>query len=273
MTKGNAYRPTKHERNFLKGAMFKCDQREEVLASVAIDCINASTEANAEVTAVASGNAFSAVMSSQTMVAIAHCAMSATRPRLQSESYEATTSKSSGPPPSQPVPKQLPWNAHHHQESAVCWRAPQAGVWQGGVWQKHRDVWEAPQEAAWRKQKEKTWWEPPPSQPVAKQLPWNAQKQKEKTWWEPPPVPRQDPGSVPQWCSVRRDGETSPPGTPPAKRPPARKALEKIEEATSADDGTACTDDPYMVAGAGPAHAEGNKRRRLTELASTSTRS
>ena len=258
MTKGNSYRPTKHERKFLKGAMFKCDQREELLASVAIDCINASTEANAEVTAVASGNARTAVRASQTVVALA---MNATRPRLQMQSYEATTSKSSGPaPPSQPVPKQLPWpNAHQHQESAVwqgVWRAPQAGVWQAGVWQKHRDVWEAPQEAAWR-------------------------KHKEKTWWEPPPVPRQDPGSVPPGCSVRRDGETSPPGTPPAKPPakslpawpPARKALEKKkDEATSADDGTACTDDPYMVEGAGPVHAE-SKRRRLTELASTSIRS
>ena len=258
MTKGTSYRPTKHERQFLKGAMYKCDQREERLASVAIDCLNSSTHANAELTAVASGNARAAVRASQAVVTLA---MNATRPRLQMQSYEATTSKSSGPaPPSQPVPKQLPW-PNAHQQSAVwqgVWRAPQAGVWQAGVWQKHRDVWEAAQEAAWR-------------------------AEKEKSWWEPPPVPRQDPGSVPPGCSVRRDGETSPPGKPPAKRsplkPPARKALEKekkalekTDEATSADDGTACTDDPYMVAGAGPVHAEG-KRRRLTELASTSTRS
>ena len=242
-------RPDKNMRNLISQAMHRSDQNKEVMYSLAIDCINASTHAQNEVTDAATGSARTAASTTQSLVALA---MNLAHAGRQVQSYEHNAlqmlaCKSSGPPPSQPVPKQLPWHGEkerEHQESAwrthqksAVWRAPQAGVWRAGVWQKHQGgVWEAPQEGALRAHQEYLWREPPP------------------------PVPRQDPGSVPQGCSVRRDGETSPPGCP--GKPPALKALEKIDESTSADDGTACTCDPYMV----PAAGSEVKKRRLTEL-------
>ena len=263
MPKNRSYRPTKHERQFINKAMFKCDQREELLASVAIDCINASTHAQNEVTAVATGSARTTASSTHTMLALAMNFVAGRQMQPlphEQDALQMLSCKSSGPPPSPPVPKQLPvW--HAHQESA--WRAHQEGNWREVYGEKEREGrWREHQESAWRTHQKGGVW-------------------REGAWGEPPRprVPRQDPGSVPQGCSVRRDGETSPPGfpgKPPAKslpgKPPARKALEKIDEATSADEGTACTCDPYMAPGAGPVPAEG-KRRRLTELASTSTRS
>jgi hypothetical protein len=63
------------------------------------------------------------------------------------------------------------------------------------------------------------------------------------------------------------DGETSPPGSPDRTgKPPALKALEKIDESTSASNDTGCSSDPYMVPAAEPVHAE-VKKKRLIALA------
>ena len=239
-------RPDKYTRNLIHQYMYRSDKNSEVMCSLAIDCINASTHAQNEVTDAATGSARTAAATTQSLVALA---MNFAHTGRQVQSYEHNalqmlTCKSSGAPPSQPVPKQLPWRGEkeqEHQEIAwrthLVWRAPQAGVWRAGVWQKHQGgVWEAPQEGVWRAHQENVWREPPP------------------------PVPRQDPGSVPQGYPVRRDGETSPPGCP--GKPPPLKALEKIDESTSADDGSACTCDPYME----PAAGSEVKKRRLTEL-------